>query len=149
MSNHQSESIGVTRVLPGSPEQVFNAWTDPAVVQRWLAPKAETDAREGGHFRLEVAKPEGAHVVTGIYREFIRNERLVMTWVYNGPMSAGGEMEALLTVKLRKQGSSTELTLQHDKLTNPKYRDTIAKGAWAVALDKLQMILAEPSRRTA
>ena len=114
-----------------------------------VGPKAEVDAREGGHFRLEVAKPEGTHVVTGKYREFIRNERLVMTWVYNGPMAAAGEMEALLTVGLRKQGSKTEITLQHEKLTNPVYRNTIAKGSWTTALDKLETILAEPSTRTA
>jgi uncharacterized protein len=118
-------------------------------VQRWLAPKAEVDARAGGHFRLEIAKPEGTHVVTGKYREFIPNERLVMTWVYNGPMAATGEMEALLTVGLRKQGSNTELTLQHEKLTNPVYRDTIAKGSWRTALDKLETILAKPSTRIA
>ena len=149
MPNHESDSIRVSRVLTGSAERVFNAWIDPAIVQRWLAPKAEIDAIEAGHFRLEVAKPEGTHVVTGKYRQFIRNERLVMTWVYDGPMAAAGEMEALLTVELRKHGSNTEITLQHDKLTNPVYRDTIAKGAWTVALDKLQMILAEPSTRTA
>ena len=149
MSNHESESIRVNRVLTGSVERVFSAWTDPVVVQRWLAPKAEIDAREGGRFRLEVAKPEGAHVVTGKYLEFVRNERLVMTWVYDGPMAAAGEVEALLTVELRKHGSNTELTLHHEKLTNPAYRDTIAKGSWTTALDKLQMTLAEPSTRTA
>jgi uncharacterized protein YndB with AHSA1/START domain len=103
LSNQESESIRVNQVLTGSVERVFNAWTDPAVVQRWLAPKAEIDARAGGRFRLEVVKPEGAHVVTGTYLEFVRNERLVMTWVYHGPMAAAGEMEALLTVELRKQ----------------------------------------------
>lgn len=149
MSNHESESIRVTRVLPGSPDRFFNAWIDPSIVQRWLAPKAEVEARAGGHFRLEVAKPEGTHVVTGKYREFIPNERLVMTWVYNGPMTAKGEMEALLTVGLRKHGSNTELTLQHEKFTNPVYRDTIAKGSWTTALDKLETVLAEPSTRTA
>ena len=149
MSSRKSESIRVSRVLIGSPECIFEAWINPALLQQWLAPKAEVDAQDGGHFRLEVAKPEGVHVVTGKYQEFKPNERLVMTWVYDGPMGTEGDMEALLSIELRKHGSNTELTLQHDKLTNPVYRETIAKGAWTTALDRLETLLAGLSRKTA
>ena len=95
MSSHESESIRVTRVLTGPPDGVFEAWTSPALLQQWLAPTAQVDAREGGHFRFEVPKPEGVHVVTGRYQEYKPNERLVMTWVYDGPMGTEGNMEAL------------------------------------------------------
>lgn len=149
MSNHESESIRVTQVLTGPPEGVFEAWVNPGFLQQWLAPKAQVDAREGGHFRLEVPKPEGVHIVTGKYQEFKPNERLVMTWVYDGPMGREGEMEASLKVELRERGSNTELTLQHDKLTNPAYRETIAKGAWTAALDRLETLLAGSARKTA
>lgn len=142
MSNHESESIGVTRILTGSPDRVFDAWINPFFLQQWLAPKAEVEAREGGHFRLEVAKPEGLHVVIGEYQEFRPNQRLVMTWVYDGPMGPAEDMESLLTVELRKHGSNTEITLRHDKLTNPTYRETIAKGSWTSALDRLEKLLA-------
>ena len=50
MSGHKSESIRVSRVLIGSPERIFEAWIIPALLQRWLAPKAEVDARDGGIF---------------------------------------------------------------------------------------------------
>src|SRR5690242_3605865 len=102
MSSHESASIRVTRVLPGPPKSVFEAWTNPTLLQKWLAPKAELDAKEGGRFRLEVSKPEGVHIVTGKYQEFKPNERLIMTWVYDGPMGTEGDMEALLRVELRK-----------------------------------------------
>lgn len=85
MFDHKSESIYLPRILTGNPDRVFDAWTNPFLLQQWLAPKAQVDAREGGHFRLEAPKPEGVHVVTGIYQEFKQNERLVMTWVYDGP----------------------------------------------------------------
>jgi uncharacterized protein YndB with AHSA1/START domain len=149
MSKHESESIRLTQVLSASAERVFDAWINPSLLQQWLAPKAEVDAREGGHFRLEVPKPEGVHVVTGKYQEFKPNERLVMTWVYEGPLGTEGNMEALLSVELRRHGSNTELSLQHDKLTNPAYRETIAKGAWTKALDRLEVLLAESSRKIA
>ena len=149
MSSHESESIRLTRMLTGSPQGVFEAWTNAARLQQWLAPKAQVDAREGGNFRFEVPKAEGAHVVTGKFQEFKTNERLVMTWVYDGPMGTEGDMEALLKVELRKHGSDTEVTLQHDKLTNPAYRETIAKGAWTAALDRLETLLAGSGRKIA
>jgi uncharacterized protein YndB with AHSA1/START domain len=38
MSERESESISVTRVLTGSPDRVFDAWIDPLFLQQWLAP---------------------------------------------------------------------------------------------------------------
>jgi uncharacterized protein YndB with AHSA1/START domain len=138
-----TDSVHVTRRLAATPERVFKAWTDATLLQRWLAPKAEADARLGGHFRLEVSKPEGSHIVTGEYRELVRNCRLVMTWVYEGPMTPSGKMEALLTVDLRPGGPTTEITLHHEHLSNPRYRETIEKGAWTKALDQMEVVLSE------
>lgn len=142
MSAAESESVRVTRRLAASPERVFEAWVDPALLRRWLAPSVETDARAGGRFRLEVSTPEGAHVVTGEYREFVPNQRLVMTWIYQGPMAPAGKMEALLTVELR-DGPHTEIDLRHERLTNPRYLETIKQGAWTKALDELEALLAD------
>jgi len=141
----ESESVRVTRRLAASPERVFKCWVDPALLRQWLAPIAESGARAGGRFRLEVSKPEGAHVVTGEYREFVLNRHLVMTWVYEGPMAPNGKMEALLTVEFRKDGEYTELDLHHGGLTNPRYFETIRQGAWTKALDALDALLGKPA----
>jgi uncharacterized protein YndB with AHSA1/START domain len=140
MSN---DSVCVTRRIAASPEQVFKAWTDAALLQRWLAPHAEADARQGGRFRFEVSKPEGSHIVAGVYREFMPDRRLVMTWVYEGPMAPAEKMEALLTIDFRRDGQNTEVILRHDNLTNPTYRETIQKGAWTKALDELEKVLVD------
>src|SRR5215472_15443364 len=81
------QSVHVTRRLDASPERVFEAWVNPALLERWLAPIAEVDARVGGHFRLEIRKQGEVHVVTGEYREIIPSQRIVMTWVYDGPVA--------------------------------------------------------------
>lgn len=140
MSN---DSVCVTRRIAASPAQVFEAWTNAALLQRWLAPKAEAEARQGGHYRLEASKPGGSHIVSGEYREFMPGHRLVMTWVYEGPMAPTEKMQALLTVDFRKDGLNTEIVLRHDNLTNPTYRETIQKGAWTMALDELDKVLAD------
>lgn len=143
MSAAESESVRVTRRLPASPERVFEAWVNPVLLRRWLAPTAEADARVGGRFRLEVSKPQGTHVVSGEYREFVRAQHLVMTWVYEGPMAPDGKLSALLTVEFRKDGPDTEISLSHDGLTNPVYIETIRHGAWTKALDQLEAVLAD------
>ena len=137
MSN---DSVCVTRRIAGSPERVFRAWTSAALLERWLAPKAEADARLGGHFRLEVSKPGGSHLVSGEYREFMPGQRLVMTWLYQGPMAPMEKMEALLTVDFRQDGQNTEVILRHEHLTNATYRETIRNG------DALEKLLAESQR---
>ncbi len=142
MSANASESVHVTRRLAASPERVFEAWVDATLLRRWLAPIAEADARVGGRFRLEVSKPEGAHVVSGEYRELIPGRRIVMTWVYEGPMAPAQKMEALLTVEFRQDAAHTEIDLRHERLTNPVYRDAIRSGAWTKALDELEAVLA-------
>ncbi|MGH9353238.1 MAG: SRPBCC family protein [Terriglobia bacterium] len=136
-------SVQVTRSLSASPERVYEAWTNAGLLQRWLAPKAEADARVGGRFRLEVDKPEGLHVVTGEYRELSPARRIVMTWIYEGPMASSGKMEALLTVDFRVNGQKTEVSLLHEGLTNPRYLDVIRQGAWNQALDQLDALLSE------
>lgn len=140
------DSVHLTRRLSAAPERVFRAWIDAALLQRWLAPIAAADPKLGGRFRLEVSKPEGSHVVTGEYRELVRNRRIVMTWVYEGPMAPAQKVEALLTVDLRADGPCTELSLNHEHLTNPVYRQAIEKGAWTKALDQLEIALRNSAR---
>ena len=58
------------------------------MLERWLAQQAQSDPRVGGHYRLETDEPgivPEPHVCSGEYREFVPDQRLVMTWIYNGP----------------------------------------------------------------
>ncbi len=135
------ESVAVVRTVKAPPQQVFAAWTDAAQLQRWLAPIAQADGRVGGHFRLEVQTADGAHVVAGEYRELIPARRLVMTWVYEGPMVPAGKAPTKVTVDFRPRGPNTEVHVHHEGLKNPAYRDAIRQGAWTEALTQLEALL--------
>lgn len=50
-------------------------------------------------------------------------------------------MEALLRVDFRKEGLYTEINLHHERLTNPRYLETIRHGASTHALDALDALL--------
>jgi len=140
--SQSEEIVSLVRTIEAPAEKLFAAWTDGAQLQRWLAPIAQADGRVGGRFRLEVQTTDGAHVVTGEYRELVPVRRIVMSWVYEGPMVPTGKVPTTVTVELRPSGANTEVSLRHEGLKNPMYRDTIRQGAWTEALTKLDSLLA-------
>jgi len=77
--------IVVTRRFNASPEAVYRAHTEPAIIQRWmLGPEGWTmplcicEARPGGHFRYEWAHPSnpGFHI-TGEFVTLEPGRRIV------------------------------------------------------------------------
>jgi uncharacterized protein YndB with AHSA1/START domain len=136
------ESASLVRTIQAPPQKVFAAWVDGAQLQRWLAPIAQADGRPGGHFRLEVHTADGSHVVAGEYLELVPARRLVMTWVYEGPMVPTGKEPTKVTVEFQPSGANTEVSVRHEGLKNPTYRDAIRQGAWVEALKQLDSLLA-------
>ena len=98
---HQPKpSLTIKRRFNAPPEKVFAAWTDPEKVKRWMGPgevkvlRAESDPRAGGRYRWLMQAPDGEeHDVSGVYREFIPNEKLVFTWAWKSTP----ERESLVT----------------------------------------------------
>lgn len=135
------------RTLRAPAERVFAAWTDAALLGRWLAAhhcvvtEVSADARVGGAYRIVVAEPDGSvHVTTGEYRELVPGERVVMTWRYDGPHGPDRE-PSLLTVELREvEPGTTELTLTHERARDLRSRELLAAG-WPTCLDKLERLL--------
>jgi CheY-like chemotaxis protein/uncharacterized protein YndB with AHSA1/START domain len=142
----------LVRSFQVAPPQVFAAWTEPALLRRWLAPgdyvvaAAEADARVGGRYRIEVQGPSGdKHVVSGEYKELVPHRRIVTTWEYEGPKTRGREPATLLTVELRETAPGvTELLLKHERLADAEGRDRLQQG-WTGCLVKLDSLLHAPA----
>jgi uncharacterized protein YndB with AHSA1/START domain len=98
---------------------VFEAWTRPELVSRWLLgppgwtmPVCEMDVRVGGKFRWRWRNEAGAEFgFTGVFREVVRPSRIVHTEVYD-PGTVGGDMggEALITAVLTETNGITTYT---------------------------------------
>ena len=79
----------VTRLIDAPRPLVFKAWTTPALLMRWWAPKAAgltlvscaVDARTGGSYRFEIKHTSAPEPMAffGKYLEVIPNARLVWT----------------------------------------------------------------------
>lgn len=142
--------IAMTRVIDGPRSLVFDAWTKPELLKRWLGVRAgwslavcEIDLTVGGAYRFVWRGRNGTEIgMSGIYREIVRPERLVATEWFDVPWYPG---DALNTTVLHEQGSKTTL------ITTARYesraaRDVVLKTPMtqgvAEGYDKLNELLA-------
>jgi uncharacterized protein YndB with AHSA1/START domain len=130
--------IRLQRLLPASPQEVFEAWTDPESLRQWFCPgtvsltSVELDARVGGHFRIVMRDETKDLVHSGEYREITPPRRLVFTWRSSGTY----DQETLVTVELHPRGSKTELVLTHERLPDANAAGKHEDG-WRSIVEKL------------
>lgn len=138
----------VRRRLSAPPDKVFAAFSDPALVTRWLSPSPDVrltvlrfEFRVGGAYRYAYEVPGvGTMRVNGIYRVIDPPLKIVFTWNIEPPdVHAGTASE--VTVSLTPDGAGTVLLIQHVRLTMPGAADRHADG-WRGALDHLAALLA-------
>ena len=146
--------VSLTRRITASPQEVYRAWLDPALLRRWLAPgglevtRAEVDERIGGRFRIWQGNADGD--VGGFeceLLELVPDRRIVFGWGLVGPhREAGPVYNSRLTITLEPAPEgATELTLVHERLDElfaamPSLADKFKPG-WENVLDKLDAIL--------
>ena len=103
-------------VLPAPVEQVFDMFTDPRQLVRWIGISADLQPRPGGHFRFEVMPGqfcEGRYVVVE------RPARLVFTWGWTDPgfgLPPGGSRVEVTLAPSGDDGGRTRLRLIHTGL---------------------------------
>ena len=138
-------SLTIKRRINAAPSKIYAAWTDPEKLAAWFGPakakegsvQAETDLRVGGQYRISFHAIDGEYFqASGVYREIVPNELLVMSWAWHSTP----ERESQLTISLKPDGAGTLLTLLHQQFFNEAARDGHQKG-WNELLDKLEQSL--------
>lgn len=107
--------IVMSRVFDAPRNLVFDAWTKPELLERWLGVRGgwsmvvcDVDLRVGGAYRFVWRGPDGAEMgMGGVYREIVSPERLVATEAFDDPWYPG---EALDTTVLVERGGMTTAT---------------------------------------
>ena len=146
--------ILMTRVFNAPRNLVYDAFTKPELLKRWLGvfggwtlPVCEIDLRVGGHFRF-VWRKEGAEMgMGGVYKEIVPNQRIVNTEKFD---DAWYEGEGLDTVTFVERGGKTTLT-QTILYVSKQTRDGVLKSPMesgvAQSYNKLAEILSTMSSR--
>lgn len=136
--------LTLRRVIDAPVEAVYAAWTDPAILRRWLAPgdatvvRAVAEAVVDGVFLVDMRGVDGRKwLVRGRFREVVPCRRLVLSWCWEGT-----EIETLLTVRFEPDDAGrTCLTLTHSRFAQDEARDEHVRG-WNGCLAKLEALWA-------
>jgi uncharacterized protein YndB with AHSA1/START domain len=144
-----SEPLGhvvrIERTFAASAEDVFDAWTSPEVLRRWLhpapdweTPEVEIDLRVGGKVRVVMRRPDGTEVeARGEYTRIDRPRRLAMTWTFDDDPAN----EQLMELTFAESDGSTTVLLVNSAISTSERRDAQAWG-WRGCLDQLRLALA-------
>jgi uncharacterized protein YndB with AHSA1/START domain len=134
--------IVMTRVFNAPRDLVFDAYTQPELVKRWLGvfggwtlEVCEIDLKVGGTYRYLWRGPDGIEMgMRGVYREIVRPERIVCTESFDEKWYEGGD--ALdTTVLVEKDGRTTlSTTVRYasqevrDAVLRSPMKDGVARG---------------------
>jgi uncharacterized protein YndB with AHSA1/START domain len=146
--SRESAGLAIERTYDASPQEVWQAWTDPQALMRWFGPEdtgsmlgADLDVREGGRYRIRFTTTDGEHhEVGGEYREVQPPHKLVFTWSWRSTP----ERESLVTLLFQPAGAGTHLVFRHERFFDEAARQGHARG-WAGAFGKLDRYLQRPA----
>lgn len=108
--------IAMTRVFDAPRRLVYEAYTKPELLKRWLGVHngwtlavCEIDLKVGGSYRYVWRHLDGMEMgMRGVYQELIPSERVVATERFDQPWYEG---EAVGTVTFDEQDGKTTLTM--------------------------------------
>jgi uncharacterized protein YndB with AHSA1/START domain len=146
-SSNPSPELVITRTFRAPRELVWQAWTDPMQMIKWMGPKHhpashyENDLRPGGSWRTRLAATDDREELwlSGIYRELVEPERLVFTFVWDNHPD-GTKNEMLVSVTLTEDGPNTKMILHQTQFTSIEQRDDHGHG-WSSSIDRLEELL--------
>jgi uncharacterized protein YndB with AHSA1/START domain len=111
---------------------VYEMFTDPAKLVRWIGIRAMLEPRPGGVFRFELMPGE---FCSGRYVELVPARRVVFTWGWESGAIAVEPGSSTVEVDLEERDGVTRLTLTHRGL-DPGVRAMHDEG-WETFLAQL------------
>lgn len=139
----------IEQVIAASPEDVFDAWVTPEILEQWWGPDGfttrvlEMNAAEGGNFVFEMTAPDGSCCeMTGIYRKIDRPNLLIMEVLDHCNLSLPPHVKpqrkpSLVSVEISQYGTSTRVQVSHT-LLDSSY-EWLAVTSWSSVLKKLNL----------
>jgi uncharacterized protein YndB with AHSA1/START domain len=147
---HGDREIVVTRLFDAPRELVFDAYTKPKLIQKWLLgpggwsmPVCEVDLRAGGKYRYVWRnEADGKEMgMGGTYREVVPPERIVITELFDEAWYPGEAVDTIVLVERQGKTTLTQTILYNSRET----RDAVLKSpmqiGMAASYDRLEKFL--------
>jgi uncharacterized protein YndB with AHSA1/START domain len=140
MTDAGSSSFVYVTYIRTTPEKLWSALTDPALVkQYWLGVHQETDWKVGSPWRLSFA--DGRVADTGEIVEFDPLKRIVINWRNEFRPELKEEGVARCTIELEPRDGAVKLTISHVmECAESKFIEAVSVG-WPQILSNLKSLL--------
>lgn len=130
----------VDRVIAAPPEQVYNAWLNPALLAKFMrpgpdmgTPEVSNEPREGGRFEIIMKAGDERLPHHGTYKTLTPHSQIVFSWE-----SAWSPSKSEVTLDIRPESTGSHITLTHVTFFDEGKRDNHQAG-WGqilIALDE-------------
>jgi uncharacterized protein YndB with AHSA1/START domain len=139
--------IALTRVFNAPRSLVWDAWTKPELLKRWLGvrggwtmPECEVDLKVGGRYRYLWRGPKGQEMgMGGVFREIVKPERLVATELFDDAWYEGDAIDTLTLIERDGKTIATTTVLYDTK----EIRDTVLNSPMATGVEESYIKLDE------
>ncbi len=142
----------LTRLIRATPDKLFRAWTEPALLVQWFTPKpwtvasAQVDLRPGGSSLIVMRDPDGNEYPNpGVYLEVVPNARLVATDAYTEAWVPSAKPFMTLILTFEPEGDATRYTARARHWTKEDREAHEKMGfhqGWGIATDQLEALVA-------
>ena len=142
-----TEAVGTEPIvrevqIEARPQTVFEFFTDPEKLTRWLAVEATLDPRPGGVCHQTHEGREGArYSMRGEFVEVQPPHRLVFTWGFTNPEIEVEPGASTVEVTFTEHAGGTLLRLEHRDLPAPERGNH--DGGWNTMLERLRRAVEE------
>ena len=149
---HGDREIVMTRQFNAPKGLVFEAWTRPELLKRWMGPPThplilcEIDLRVGGTYRMVARGPEGEMGWGGVYQEIVPGEKLVASETFDRPWYRGSAVSTLLLSEKDGRTTATNWMVYESQEARDVVLASPMRGGVEAGYDRLDQVLAELSQ---
>lgn len=142
--------IAFTRSFDAPRQLVFDAWTKPELLKRWLyGPEGwslaicEVDLRVGGRYRYVWHKTNGTQMgMGGVYKEVVPPQRLVNTQLFDQDWTGGEAVGTLVLTEKNGKTTSVNTVLYASKQSRDGALSTGMADGMETGYVRLEEVLA-------
>jgi uncharacterized protein YndB with AHSA1/START domain len=141
--------ITMTRIFDAPRHLVFEAWTKPELVKRWLygpddwrLAVCEMDLRVGGATRFVWRHGDGKEMgMSGVFREIAPPDRLIFTELWDDDWTGGEALNTLIFTEHAGKTTMTQTVLYSSRAARDGALKTGMEDGAAVSYDRLAELL--------
>jgi uncharacterized protein YndB with AHSA1/START domain len=156
VSTPSDRELAMTRAFDAPRSMVFDAWTKPELLKRWLGvfggwtfAVCEVDLRVGGKYRFVWRGKDGNEMAMGgVYREIVRPERIVCTEKFDDPWYEGDAIDTTTFVERAGKTIMTTTVLYASKAIRDAVLKSPMESGVAKSYDRLAEVLAAMPARS-